>query len=129
MLHLDAIGLVCDDLATTLAFYRTLGLDLPDVTEGHVEATTPGGLRVMFDSVDVVQSFSEWTPPTGGGRRVALAFVCDSPADVDATHAALTAGGAVSHVDPFDAPWGQRYATVIDPDGNPVDLFAELAAG
>ena len=25
---------------------------------------------------------------------------------------------------PFDAPWGQRYAMVRDPDGNGVDLFA-----
>jgi uncharacterized glyoxalase superfamily protein PhnB len=24
----------------------------------------------------------------------------------------------------IDAFWGQRYATVLDPDGNPVDLFA-----
>ena len=29
---------------------------------------------------------------------------------------------------PFDAFWGQRYATVHDPDGNPVDLFAPLPA-
>lgn len=127
MPSLDAIGLVCDDLAATLAFYRTLGLDLPDVGEGHVETTTAGGLRVMFDAVEVVQSFSEWSPPTGGGRRVALAFLCDSPAEVDRIHDGLVADGSPSHVAPFDAPWGQRYATVIDPDGNPVDLFAALA--
>jgi uncharacterized glyoxalase superfamily protein PhnB len=27
---------------------------------------------------------------------------------------------------PWDAFWGQRYATVLDPDGNSVDLFAAL---
>ena len=26
--------------------------------------------------------------------------------------------------EPFDAFWGQRYAQVKDPDGNPVDIFA-----
>jgi uncharacterized glyoxalase superfamily protein PhnB len=26
----------------------------------------------------------------------------------------------------MDAFWGQRYATVLDPDGNSVDLFASL---
>ncbi len=26
----------------------------------------------------------------------------------------------------FDAPWGQRYATVLDPDRNPVDLYCSL---
>lgn len=80
---------------------------------------------MMFDTVDVVQSFSEWEPPSGG-HRIALAFLCDSAGEVDAVHADLVAAGHRSHVDPFDAPWGQRYATVLDPDGNPVDLFAAL---
>ena len=39
----------------------------------------------------------------------------------------LADGGATVHLAPFDAPWGQRYATVLDPDGNHVDLFAPLA--
>lgn len=30
---------------------------------------------------------------------------------------------------PSDAFWGQRYATVHDPDGNPIDLFAPLPDG
>ena len=28
--------------------------------------------------------------------------------------------------EPFDAPWGMRYATVTDPAGNGVDLYADL---
>ena len=31
-------------------------------------------------------------------------------------------------LEPFDAFWGQRYATVLDPDGNAVDLFAPSPA-
>src|SRR6266487_2250142 len=31
-------------------------------------------------------------------------------------------------LEPYDAPWGQRYATILDPDGNMVDLFALLAS-
>lgn len=125
MARFDAFGLVVADMAASLSFYRRLGVDLPPEADGHVEGTLPGGIRMMFDTVDVVRSFSEWTPPTGNSR-MSLAFLCDSAEDVDATHGALVAGGAPSHVDPFDAPWGQRYATVLDPDGNPVDLFAPL---
>jgi uncharacterized glyoxalase superfamily protein PhnB len=55
---------------------------------------------------------------------MSLAFRCADPAEVDRVHAELVAGGYVSHLEPFDAFWGQRYATVHDPDGNPVDLFA-----
>jgi uncharacterized glyoxalase superfamily protein PhnB len=41
-------------------------------------------------------------------------------------HAKLTAAGYHSELDPFDAPWGQRYASMNDPDGNGVDLYAPL---
>ena len=124
----DAIGLVVADMAATLEFYRMLGLDVPEDLndEGHVETTLPGGIRLMWDTVEVVRSFSSWSPPSGG-HRIGLAFLCDSPAVVDTKHAELIAAGYRSNVDPFDAFWGQRYATVLDPDANPVDLFAPLA--
>ena len=80
---------------------------------------------MMFDTVDVVRSFSKWDPPRGG-HRLALAFLCDHPADVDAAYQRVIAAGHRSHLEPLDAPWGQRYATVFDPDGNPVDLFSQL---
>lgn len=127
MPQFEALGLVVHDMARTLAFYRSLGLDIPPEAdaEQHAEATLPGGLRLMFDTEELVRSFSSWEAPAGG-RRVALAFLCASPAEVDALHAALMSAGHHSHLAPFDAFWGQRYATVLDPDGNPVDLFAPL---
>lgn len=124
----DAIGLVVEDMATTLAFYRLLGLDIPASAdaEAHVECELPGGIRIMWDTTDLVESFSDWEPPAGG-HRVALAFLCDAPERVDELAATLVEAGYQSHLEPFDAFWGQRYATVFDPDGNPVDLFAPLA--
>jgi uncharacterized glyoxalase superfamily protein PhnB len=56
---------------------------------------------------------------------VALAFRCPGPADVDAKYEELAALGH-GHKEPWDAFWGQRYASVKDPDGNQVDLFAPL---
>jgi len=122
---LDAFGLVVEDMATSLAFYRLVGLEIPGDAdnEGHVEVALAGGMRLMFDTVAVVRSFSDWDPPSGG-HRIALAFGCGSPDEVDAMHARVVMAGHHSHVEPFDAPWGQRYATVVDPDGNPVDLYA-----
>ncbi|MGY0231044.1 VOC family protein [Longispora urticae] len=126
--QLNMVGLVVADMAATLAFYRRLGLDLPPEAdaEPHVEYTLPGGLRLGWDTVDVVRSFDpEWTAPTGG-HRIALAFLCATPAEVDKAHADLVADGYRSHKEPWDAFWGQRYAVVLDPDGNAVDLFAAL---
>jgi catechol 2,3-dioxygenase-like lactoylglutathione lyase family enzyme len=123
----DLVGLVVADMAASLAFYRRLGLDIPASAdaEQHVEVTLPGGLRLAFDTHEVIRSFDpEFTPEKGGG--VGLAFRCADPAEVDATYAALTGAGHPGHLKPWDADWGQRYACVQDPDGNGVDLFAPL---
>ena len=116
----DAIGLAVADMAASLAFYRMLGLDIPAEadTQPHAEAALPGGLRLMWDAAE--------TPPPGGPGRMVPAFLCDSPAEVDALYAKLTEAGVRGAKEPWDAFWGQRYATVLDPDGNNVDLFAPL---
>lgn len=124
--HLDMIGLVASDLPRTLAFYRALGLALPPDADDapHVEVTQPGGLRLAWDTVDVVRSFDpDWQPPAGG-HRAALAFRCADAAEVDATYARMVDAGFTGHVEPWDAVWGQRYAVLHDPDGTAVDLFA-----
>lgn len=128
--RLDLIGLVVSDMSRSLAFYRRLGLDLPAAADAqpHVEITLPGGLRLAWDTSDTIRSFDTgWTAPTGAAR-MSLAFACDSPAEVDRVYADLTAAGYDGHLPPWDAFWGQRYATVHDPDGNGVDLFAPLPA-
>jgi catechol 2,3-dioxygenase-like lactoylglutathione lyase family enzyme len=127
--RLDMIGLVVQDMARSLAFYRRLGLAVPAEAdrEPHVETTLPGGLRLAWDTVETVRSFDpDWTAPSGS-PRVGLAFLCDSPADVDRAFAELVAEGYEGHKEPWDAFWGQRYAMVHDPDGNSVDLFAPLS--
>ncbi|WP_327233774.1 VOC family protein [Streptomyces sp. NBC_01317] len=127
--RLDATCLIVSDLAASLAFYRLLGLDIPaDAdTAPHVEVQLPGGTRVLWDTEDTVRSFDPgFTAPKGAGR-IGLAFLCDSPAEVDATYASLTAAGHRGHLKPWDAVWGQRYAVVLDPDGCEVSLFASAA--
>jgi catechol 2,3-dioxygenase-like lactoylglutathione lyase family enzyme len=123
------IGLVVDDMPKSLAFYRRLGLDIPADAdaEPHVAAALPGGLQLMWDTVDTVRSFDPtWTPPTGS-HRAGLAFVCATPAEVDRVYAELVDAGYHGHKAPWDAFWGQRYAVVHDPDGNGVDLFCAQA--
>jgi catechol 2,3-dioxygenase-like lactoylglutathione lyase family enzyme len=126
--RLDMLGLVVRDMAAALAFYRRLGLEIADgaESEAHVEATLPGGLRVAWDTVEVMQSFDPGWAPAAGGAAFSLAFLVDSPAEVDSLYAELTGAGYDGHLEPWDAFWGQRYAVVKDPDGNDVALFARL---
>ncbi len=124
------IGLVVSDMAASLAFYRRLGLDVPAGAEEqpHVEAVLPGGLRIGWDTEEVIRSLDpSWTRPAGGDR-LGLAFACESPAEVDAVYAELTDAGYKGHLEPWDAFWGQRYAVVLDPDGCGVSLFAAAGA-
>lgn len=128
--RLDAIGIIVADMPRSLAFYRRLGLEIPDEAdaEDHAEATLPNGLRLMWDTEDGIATFDpDWRAPTGG-PRTSMAFLCADAAQVDRLYAELTANGGTGHREPWDAIWGQRYATVADPDGNAIDLFATLGA-
>lgn len=127
---LGFIGIVVRDMAASLAFYRALGVPIADGHDDapHVDATLDG-VALAWDTVETIRRFDPDYQPASGGHRIALAFVHDTPAEVDAAYAALVAAGHQGHVPPFDAFWGQRYATVLDPDGNAVDLFAPLPAG
>jgi uncharacterized glyoxalase superfamily protein PhnB len=120
--RLNAIGIVAADLAETVRFYRLLGLDVPD-PDGHLDVDVGNGVRLMFDTEDVVRSFdADWV--RADGNQLSLAFECESPAQVDEVYARVVEAGFASRKEPWDAFWGQRYAQVSDPDGVPVDLYA-----
>ena len=126
MPRLNAIGIVTSNMGRSIEFYRVLGLDVPETPdEGHVDTFLPNGVRFMLDSEDVVRSFRpDWTRQTG--NQVALAFECESPAELDEVYARVVAAGFDGEKEPWDAVWGQRYAQLLDPDGVPVDLYAAL---
>lgn len=126
MPELNAVGIVVSDMATSIRFYRVLGLEVPETPdEGHVEAAMPSGVRLMLDSEQVVQSFlPEWSRETG--NQLSLAFECSSPAEVDEVYARVTGAGFEGEKEPWDAFWGQRYALLRDPDGVEVNLYAPL---
>ena len=127
MATLAAIGIVTRDIAESCRFYRTLGLDVPEppADGDHFDVELPNGLRLMWDTESLIKQLDpDWERPQGQGMT--LAFECSDAGDVNATYARLVDAGFRSKKEPYDAFWGQRYANVIDPDGNVVDLFAPL---
>lgn len=116
------------DLPRSIEFYRLIGLSVPDAGDPpHVAVELPGGNTLSFDTEDTIAGMHPgWAPPSSSASRLALAFGVDSPEKVDALFEKVTAAGHPGPLKPYDAPWGQRYATVADPDGNWVDLFAPL---
>lgn len=129
-LQFDFIGIVTADLPASLAFYRALGVDVPPGQEQapHAEATLPGGMTLAWDPVSTIRGFMpDFELPAAGGGRIGFACRAQSAAEVDRAYAELVEQyPAAAHTEPWDAPWGQRYATVLDPDGNSIDLYAPL---
>jgi len=126
MPQLNAIGIVASDMARSIRFYRLLGLEVPETPgEGHIDTVLPNGVRFMLDSEEIIRSFRpDWS--RAAGNQLALAFECDSPAEVDETYRRAVEAGFHGEKEPWDAFWGQRYAQLADPDGVPVDLYASL---
>ena len=125
------IASVVDDMASTLAFYRALGLAIPHDADNDDYVVFPlaDGIRMSWNTVTVERSFNpEWRPPSEPGR-MGLSLRLDSADDVDAVHERLVALGFESPLPPFDVPWGNRHCRMLDPDGNAVDLFAEPDTG
>jgi uncharacterized glyoxalase superfamily protein PhnB len=138
-----AIGIVVADLPVSVAFYEHFDLIFTGVgtgsgsgasteastdaaAHGHAEADLGDGLRLILDTEESIKSFtSAWTRPFGSPRTT-VCFQFETPRDVDAKFAELMEAGYHGLRGPWDAPWGQRYASVIDPDGSGVDLFARL---
>ena len=126
MPQLNAIGIIASDMARSIAFYRLLGIDVPETPgEGHVQTVLPNGVSFMLDTEETIKSFNpEWTRETG--NQLAIAFECGSASEVDAVYVRVTGAGFHGEKEPWDAFWGQRYAQLQDPDGVGVDLYAAL---
>jgi uncharacterized glyoxalase superfamily protein PhnB len=122
-MKLDALGLIAADIQATKAFYERLGCTFGDGPI-HFEADL-GTFRLMLDSESSMRENGFLTGPLGERNSYALAVQCDSAETVDAAYAKFAADG-FGVTQPFDAPWGQRYSTVHDPDGTHVDLYAWL---
>jgi catechol 2,3-dioxygenase-like lactoylglutathione lyase family enzyme len=114
---ISAITLVTRDMAAATAFYDAVGFVL-----------RYGGPDAPFTSYRVGAGFvnlqldGDWQPrPDVWGRVV---FWVD---DVDAVHDRVVAAGLEPMTEPADAPWGERYFHIRDPDGHELSFARPLA--
>lgn len=127
MAKIDAVAVVATNMARSVAFYTALGFDFAgvDIAADHVEPNVaPGQTRLMIDSAELMTKLGGHG--AGPATHAQFALLCESPAEVDSLASAVEQAGFEVVTAPWDAFWGQRYATVKDPDGYQVDLFAPL---
>jgi uncharacterized glyoxalase superfamily protein PhnB len=120
----DAIGIVAENPPKSIEFFKILGVEIKQYeNSGHFEGTTESGTRIMLDTVDVIRTMHpNWQKLHGNG--LTMCFKLSTPQQVDETYAKIVKAGFKGLNAPWNAFWGQRYACVVDPDGNQVDLFA-----
>ncbi|MEU4623459.1 glyoxalase superfamily protein [Actinoplanes sp. NPDC023801] len=113
--------LTSPDLGRALRFYR-------DLLGGTVDYQFPPegepvyvGLRLGRSHLGLGQQDE---PSELTNDRVTLWIYTD---DCDAGLEQLRAGGAEVLEEPVDQPWGERMATVTDPDGNRVIIASRAA--
>lgn len=124
-MNLSAIGIPCKDIQKSLLFYKELGLEFIKYSEQHFETKPSNGTKIMLDSYDLLKELDpHWKEPIN--PSIVLGFEQQSPNDVDRLFEHMTQMGHRKVTVPWDAPWGQRYCNILDPDGNQIDIYAEL---
>lgn len=114
---LSAITLVTRDMAASVRFYEALGFQ-----------RKYGGPDAAFTSFAFGPSFlnlsAEAGRPPGTGAVWGRAIVYVS--DVDAIYGKALAAGLTPEFAPSDAPWGERYFHIRDPDGHELSFAKPL---
>ena len=123
---LDLVNLVVSDMDASVAFYRRLGLTIPDADDiwqaHHRNAEVSEGGSLHLDS----ERFARHWDQGWQDERAVIGFSVESRDRVDELYAELTGAGYAGQQPPYDAFWGARYAVVEDPDGNPVGLMSPV---
>jgi catechol 2,3-dioxygenase-like lactoylglutathione lyase family enzyme len=118
-LELYMVGLATQHLDQSLAFYRRLGLAIPDGSEGqpHVEVKMSGGLTFFLNA--------KGQAGIADSPQLILEFYVKERAVVESKYAELTGFGYQSYRAPFVSPIGMYFAMVTDPDGHIILLSAD----
>jgi catechol 2,3-dioxygenase-like lactoylglutathione lyase family enzyme len=135
---LDQINLVCGDLDASIAFYRRLGMEIPDTavwrtpTGGHhanaVGQSTDQAIHLDLDSTAFAQRWNAgWKGRTDLRGRVVVGFRVPTRPDVDDVFGDMIGAGYRGLQEPHDAFWGARYAIIEDPDGIAVGLMSPIS--
>lgn len=114
--QISAVTLVVADMARSLAFYRALGFEV--LYGGDDDPFTSLRAGSGFVNLQLV----EGAGPFAGSWGRAILWVDD----VDAVHDRALASGLTPEMAPSDAPWGERYFHLRDPDGHELSFARRL---
>jgi len=117
-----------ENVARSTAFWKRLGFEpwysFPPTGEpGYVSLCRDGHLLAVTAVEWITQQYGM---QIGAGPRFEMFVYVE---DVDSTVTEFRGSGVTVLREPADMPWGERTATVQDPDGNPVSLANAASPG
>jgi uncharacterized glyoxalase superfamily protein PhnB len=114
---ISAITLATHDMRRAVEFYRRLGFEI--IYGGEAAAFTSFRAGTGYLNLVAQQPSRQWS---WWGRVIFY----DS--DVDALYARAVAAGFRPEAAPRDAPWGERFFHLTDPDGHELSFAWPLRA-
>ena len=114
---ISAVTLATRDMALATAFYEALGF--------RVEF---GGPDAPFTSEAMAAGHINLTCRPNASPAEPWIRIIIRVSDVDAMHALVLAQGLTPESPPCDAPWGERFFHISDPDGHTLSFARPLHA-
>ena len=124
-LNLYMVGVIVEDMARSIEFYRRLGVNIPAGNEKrlHVEVEM-NGVTFFLHTRKLNEVWDPAKNAPAGGYRVVLEFYLESREAVDAKFEEMVGYGYASHFTPYQTPINTYFAMINDPDGNTILLSA-----
>lgn len=129
----DQLNIISADFDSTMAFYRTLGVEIGEparTAEGepfHASHRPAQGAAIEVDSPRFASVWNEgWANRPDLAGRILIGLRVEDRAAVDRLYEAATDAGHKGLQPPSDGFWGARYAIVEDPDGRAVGLMSRV---
>ena len=112
---ISAVTLVTHDMARAVRFYRALGF-----------TSRTGSEQASFTSLHAGSGYLNLIARPVDHKRSWWGRVIFYVTDVDAFHARAVAAGLEPDTAPADAPWGERFFHLTDPDGHELSFARPL---
>lgn len=124
-LELYMVGVIVEDMAKSVEFYRRLGVDIPEGSEMQPHVKVKMGELTFF--LHSKKLNTKWDPvkvEPAGGYRIILEFYLKTREAMEAKYTEMTGYGYHGHFAPYDTPINTYFAMIDDPDGNTILLSA-----
>ncbi|MBP3250721.1 MAG: VOC family protein [Ruminococcus sp.] len=124
-MRLDGFGLLVNDIATMIRFYRdVLGFEITEAEDtSNVYLVKDGTLFLLYGRKDFENMTSrkyEYVKGLNGHFEIAL--YVDTFDEVDEAFRDVVSKGATPVLEPTTEPWGQRTCYVSNPEGNLIEI-------